>query len=47
MPVPVVGEAGFDLEVLAGEAEVVGLGAGDGDGLAPGEIGGLPDCGFG
>jgi len=41
MAVPVVGEAGFDLEVLAGEAEIEGLGAGDRVGLAPGLVAGL------
>lgn len=47
MAVVVVGEAGFDLEVLAGEADVVGLGAGDGDRFAKWFVEGLPDCGFG
>ena len=40
---PVVVEAGFDLEGLAGEAEVVGGAAGDRLDFAPGFPGGLPD----
>ena len=46
IPVPVVVHPGFDLEVLAGEAEVVGCGAGDGLDFAPGLPDGLPDGGL-
>jgi hypothetical protein len=47
MAVPVVGEAGFDLKVLAGETQVEGAGAGDGLGFAPGLVGSSPDGGLG
>ena len=43
---PVVVEAGFDLKILAGEAEVVGCGAADGLDFAPGFVSGLPDGGL-
>ena len=39
-------QAGFDLEVLAGGAQVVGYGAGEGLDFAPGFPGGLPHGGF-
>jgi hypothetical protein len=45
--VVVVVEAGFDLEVLAGEAEIVGVGAAEGLHFAPRFPCGLPDGGFG
>ena len=47
MAVPVIGQSRLDLEVLAGEAEVVCFCAGEGDGFTPREIGGLPDGGLG
>ena len=43
MAVPVVGQAGFDEEELAGEAQVVADRAGEALGLAPGVVEGLPD----
>ena len=46
MAVVVVGEAGFDLEVLAGEAEIVGDGAGEGLDFTPGLVGSGPDGGL-
>lgn len=47
MAVVVIGEVGFDLEVLAGEAQIVCAGAGEGLNLAPRLVSGLPDGGFG
>ena len=44
---PVVGEAGFDQEVLAGKAEVLLHRAGDLPGLAEGIVAGGPDGGAG
>ena len=43
----VVGEAGFDLIVLTGEAEIVGDGAGEGLDFTPGLVGSGPDGCFG
>ncbi len=45
-PVPVVMQAGFDLEPLAGEAGVVGGGADDGVDATPGLPDGVPDAGL-
>ena len=44
---PVVAQAGFEEEVLAGEAEILLHRAGDADGLAEGIIGRSPDGGAG
>ena len=38
MAMPVIGKASFDLELLAGEAEVIGFGARDCDGFAEGFV---------
>ncbi len=43
MAVPVIGKAGFDLEVLPGKAQIIGFGARQRDGFAEGFVLGLPD----